>query len=203
LNNQKASRIVPAMKRTTFFVALILLSALPALAQTSEFGVVIGGSRRFVKGAARENGVEFIESNFSFSKNAFDLYWKIPIDEETSIKFKAGRIQTPVAFAYTVAGNPNTLRKDVDGEVQHVEGGVQYEFSEVFGSSGLFAGLGMYRQSGPGFSSTTNFGVSFGVNADFPLTKRYGIVVDGTYHWVRADFQPRYLTLGAGMRVSF
>jgi hypothetical protein len=203
LNNQKASRIVPPMKRTLFLTALIVLSALPALAQTSEFGIIVGGSRRFIDGAPHEEGVEFIESNFSFSKNAFDLYWKIPFEENSSFKLRGGRIETPVAFAYTVPGNPNTFRRDVDGEVQHIEAGVEYEFSEVYGSTSLFGGLGMYRQSAADVDSTTNFGLSFGVNADFPITKRYGVVLDGTYHWVRTDFQPRFLTLGAGVRVSF
>jgi len=203
LNNQKPSRIVPAMKRTLFLVALIVLSALPAFAQTSEFGVIVSGSRRFVDGAPAEVGVEFIESNFSFSKNAFDIYWKVPVEEDVAVRFKAGRIETPVSFAYQVAGNPNTLRKDVEGEVQHVEVAAEYDFSEIFGSTSIYAGIGLYRQSGPGFETTSDFGASFGVAADFPMTKRYGVVVDGTYHWVRTDFQPRYLTIGAGLRVSF
>lgn len=191
------------MKRTLFLVALIALSTLPALAQTSEFGVIVGGSRRFVDGAAAENGVEFIESNFSFSNNAFDLYWKIALEDELAIRLNAGRIETPVAFAYEIAGNPNTLRKDVQGEVQHAEIAADYGFSEIFGSSSIHAGVGLYRQSGPGFDTTTDFGASVGVSADFPMTRRYGVVVDGTYHWVRSDFQPRYLTIGAGLRVSF
>jgi hypothetical protein len=203
LNNQKASRIVPAMKRTLFLLALTLVCALPALAQTSEIGVVVSGTRRFVDGAPHEEGVEFIESNFSFSHNAFDLYWKIPLEEDTSIKLRGGRIETPVSFAYTVPGSPNKFRRDVEGEVQHIEAGVEYEFPEVFGSTGLFAGVGLYRQSGANNDSTTDFGASFGVNADFPITRRYGIVLDGTYHWVRTDFQPRFLTVGAGVRVSF
>jgi hypothetical protein len=203
LNNQKASRIVPPMKRTLFLAALIVLSALPALAQTNEFGIIVGGSRRFVDGAAAENGVEFLDSDFSFSKSAIDIYWRIPVEEDMAIKFRAGRIETPIAFAYQLEGNPNVFRKDVDGEVQHAEVLAEYEFPEVFGSTSISAGIGMYRQSGPGFDSTTDFGASVGVDADFPITKRYGVVVDGTYHWVRTDFQPRFMTVGAGLRVSF
>ncbi len=191
------------MKRTIFLLALIVASALPALAQSGELGILVGGSRRFVKGADREPGVEFIESNFSFSETSFDFFWALPIDPETRLKVKAGRIETPVAFAYELPDDPKVYRRDVEGEVQHVGAGVEYRFSEVFGSSALFAGLGLYRQTGPDFDSTTNAGVNFGVNADFPITRRYGIVVDGTYHWVRADFQPRYLTIGAGLRVSY
>ena len=114
-------------------------------------------------------------------------------------RLRGGRIESPVSFAYTVPGSPNTFRRDVNGEVQHIEAGVQYEFPEVYGSTGLFAGIGLYRQSGANVDSTTNFGASFGVNADFPITRRYGIVLDGTYHWVRTDFQPRFLTVGAGV----
>jgi hypothetical protein len=61
----------------------------------------------------------------------------------------------------------------------------------------------MYRQGAEGFESTTNFGFNAGVNADFPITRRYGVVVEAAYHWNRAEFQPRYLTLGGGLRVSF
>jgi len=203
LNNQKPSRIVPVMKRTSILFAMILISALPALAQTSEFGVIVSGSRRFIDGAPREEGVEFIESNFSFSNKAIDLYWKIPFEGDVSVKFKAGRIETPVAFAYKIPSSPNTFRKDADGEVQHAEVGVQYEFSEAFGSTGIFAGAGLYRQSAAGFDSTTNFGASFGISGDFPINRRYGVVLDGTYHWVRTDFQPRFMTVGAGLRIAF
>ncbi len=191
------------MKRTLFLLTLILASALPALAQTSEIGVIVSGSRRFVDGAAHEEGVEFIESNFSFSNNAFDLYWKIPFETDMAVKFKAGRIETPVSIAYEVPGNPNKFRKDADGEVQHAEVGVDYEFPEVFGSTAIFGGVGLYRQTASGFDSQTNFGLSLGVSADFPINRRYGVVMDGTYHWIRTDFQPRFLTVGAGLRVSF
>jgi hypothetical protein len=91
----------------------------------------------------------------------------------------------------------------VDGEIQHIEANVEYRFSEPFGTTGLFAGIGFYRQSGDDSESTTNYGVNGGVNADFPLSRRYGIVVEGTYHWTSADFQSRYMTVAAGLRVSF
>lgn len=201
MNNQKTSRIVPAMKRTFFLLVLIVAGALPALAQSGEVGIIGGGSRRFVKGAPHET--EFIESNFSFTENSFELFWALPIESDTRFKFKAGRIETPVAFAYQKEGDATTFRQDVEGEVTHLGAAVEYKFSEVFGSSALFAGLGLYRQSGPGFDTVNAAGANFGVNADFPITRRYGLIVEGTYHWVRTDFQPRYLTVGAGVRVSY
>lgn len=203
MNNQKPSRIVPAMKRTCLAIALTLFGALPVLAQSNEFGVIVGGSRRFVDGAPQATGEEFDDSNFSFGNNAVDLYWAMRLDDDTFLKFKGGRIQTSVPVAYEIPGIDETFRRDRDGEVQHAEMNVEYRFSEPYGSTGLFAGIGMYRQTADGEESSTNWGFNAGVNADFPLSRRYGIVLEGTYHWNRADFQPRYLTLGGGLRVSF
>jgi len=218
LNNQNPSRIVPAMKRTSILLALIVLGALPALAQTSEFGVLVGGSRRFVDGAPKETGVEFDDSTFSLSNNAFDLFWAMQLEPDTYIKIKGGRIQGPIAVGYRVEGKnepcspgdtapakpkPCLFRKDIEGEVQHLEANVEYRFSEPFGKTGLFAGVGFYRQSGEDSDSTSNYGVNAGVNADFPLSRRYGIVLEGTYHWTNSDFQSRFMTVEAGLRVSF
>jgi hypothetical protein len=210
LNNQKSSRIVPAMKRTSLFAALLLLlSALPVFAQSNEFGFIVGGSRLFVDGADKEDGVEFSDSDFSLSNNAFDLFWATQMEPATWIRFKVGRIQTPIPIAYIGPDSndegtePNLYRRDVNGEVQHAEVNVEYRFSEPYGSTGLFAGVGMYRQSAPDEESTSNFGFNAGLNADFPVTRRYGVVLEAAYHWNRTDFQPRYLTFGGGLRVSF
>ncbi len=204
------------MKRTLLLLALIVISAMPAVAQeTNEFGVIVGGSRRFVDGGGSTRSItgdaesDWIESNFSFSNNSVELYWAIPIEPDLQLKFKAGRIESEIAIPY-FADDPNTeavdsvrFRRDVDGEVHHVETVVEYEFDEPFGSSGLFAGLGYYRLSADGEESRMNWGITAGVNADFPITRRYGAVLEAAYHWTRAEFQPRYLTVGGGLRVSF
>ena len=82
MNNQNPSRIVPAMKRTSLLLALIVLSALPAVAQTNEFGVMAGGSMRFVDGAPREEDVVFADSTFAFSNSVFELYWAMQLEPE-------------------------------------------------------------------------------------------------------------------------
>lgn len=202
MNNQKASRIVPPMKRT-LLCALLVLSALPVFAQHNEIGALVGGSRRFVDGAAREESVTFDDSTFSFSNTTFDLYWAFQIEPETYIKLKAGRIEGPVAVAYEVPGDDDLFRRDVDGEVQHVEMNVEYRFREPYGTTGLFAGLGFYRVSAPGEETESNYGFNAGVNADFPLSPRYGIVLEGTYHWSKAEFNQRFMTFGGGLRVRF
>jgi hypothetical protein len=204
------------MKRTLFLLALIVIGAMPAVAQeTNEFGFLIGGSRRFVNGGGSIRSItgdvesDWLESNFALSNSSFELYWSIPIEPELSLKFKGGRMETEIAIPY-MADDPVTeevdsvlFRRDVEGEVTHVEALVEYEFDEPFGSSGLFAGLGFYQLAAEEEESRTTWGFTAGVNADFPITRRYGAVVEAAYHWTRTDFDPRYLTVSGGLRVSF
>jgi hypothetical protein len=193
------------MKRI-LFAALLALGALPLFAQanaSNKFGIVVGGSRMFVEGAPREEGVEFSDATFSFSNNAFDLYWATQLEPDTWLRVKAGRIAGPVPVAYTIPGNNTTFRRDADGELQHVGVDVEYGFSEPYGSTGIFAGVGLYRVSAPDADTSSSYGFNVGVNADFPITRRYGFVLETAYHWSRTDFQPRFLTLGGGLRISF
>lgn len=191
------------MKRTLFLVALVALGAFPAAAQSNEFGVMAGGSMRFIDGAPREEDVTFADSNFSFSNSVFELYWAMQLDPETYIKVKGGRIETQIAVPYRPEGADEDFRRDEDGEVQHAEVNVEYRFSETYGRTGLFAGVGFYHQSSPGSESSTNYGVNGGVNLDFPISRRYGVVLEGTYHWTNSRFQSRYMTATAGLRMAF
>jgi len=184
-------------------LALMIFSALPLFAQSTEFGVIAGASRRFVDNGQREDGVDWLDSNFSFSHSSVELYWGMSMDEDLYFKLKAGRIETEVAEAYSVPGTAGTFRRDAEGEVQHADAVVEYRFSEPYGTTGIFGGVGLYRQSGDGIAATNNFGWTAGVMSDFPLSRRYGVVLEAAYHWTNADFRPRYLTVGGGLRVSF
>lgn len=202
MNNQKPSLIVRAMKRTPFLLVVLLVwSALPLAAQSTEFGVLVGGSRRFAEAGPRAGDPAFEDGTFSLTNSAVDLYWAIPLDEDTRLKFKAGRIETTIPVAYEDASG--VYRVDEDGEVQHLETNVEYRFSEVFGKTALFAGLGFYRQSPSEGDASNTWGANVGVNGDLPLSRRYGVVVEATYHWVRDEFNPRYLTVTGGLRVAF
>ncbi len=191
------------MKRAAFLVALMAFSAIPAFAQSTEFGVIVGGSRRFVH-AGKDNPGDpnFIESNFSFDNTSVELFWGLKMEDDLWLKFKAGQIDSAIAFESPTNEN---FRVDAPGEVQHAEVVAEYRFDEPYGSTGIFGGLGLYRQSAdhPDAESTNNWGFSIGANADFPVTRRYGIMIETAYHWTRAPFRPRYLTVGAGLRVSF
>lgn len=207
MNNYNASRIVPAMKRTIFLVALTVLGALPAVAQTNEFGFLIGGSRRFVDSAKAEPNVDFRDSTFSLSNNSFDVFWAVRLEEDAYLKFRVGRLKNDIGVAYELPtgseGRLETYRRDADGEVQHATANVEYRFSEPWGSTGLVGGLGFYRLSPENEDSETSFGFNAGVTADLPLSRRYGVVLDATYHFAGGELQQRFLTGSAGLRVSF
>jgi hypothetical protein len=179
------------MIRTLAIAAFTLLISTSALAQSSQFGILFGGSKHLTADSDK----------FKFSNSVREIYYGINIEPGTVFKIKAGRITAPVAF------NVNDERNEVEkGTIEHIDGLIDYRFSEAFGSTGLFAGVGLYRQKGNvlGADETeTNYGFSGGVNADFPLTRRSGVVVEAAYHWVNVSYRPRYVTLSGGLRFSF
>ena len=196
-----SSNIFAAMKKTSIVLAVLVFGTLPLAAQSTEFGVIYGGSARSTDDSPVIG--ESLDDDFSLSSSAIDFYYGVELDPGTMFKVRVGRIETPVGLT-SVEGE----RSDVEGQVEHLDAIIEYRFSEPFGSAGLFGGIGLYRQTGtptPGASeiSETDYGFLVGVTADFPLSRRYGVVLDATHHWTKLPFKPRYLTAGAGLRIRF
>lgn len=199
------SLIVPAMRKAAVFLAFSLIIAAPMAAQTTEFGVLFGGSKRVIKNREAASGTDLLNPGFKFSNSSVDIYYALQVDPGTMFKVQVGRIDGPVAFREQEVRGANVVnvRHDVNGQVQHVEGLIEYRFSEPYGSTGLFAGVGMYRQTAQGVNSTTDYGFPIGLTADFPITRTYGFIAAATYHFTNADFRPRYLTVSGGLRIGF
>jgi hypothetical protein len=203
------------MRRILYLIAFASCAALPFAASlqaqtNSEVGIIIGGSRRFVEGGPEHAPGDLIESNFSLSNSTIDLYYSMQLEPQLNFKIRGGRIQTQVATPYeeeVVNGDGTisneTYRRDFEGEVTHIESVVEYRFSESFGTSALFGGLGYYRQTPDTGDSISNYGVVGGANIDLPISRRYGVVIEGAYHWINSEFDSRYMTLGAGFRARF
>ena len=191
---------------------LMLFAATPAFAQTSEFGILLGGSKRLISHSDQAAGLG-VSDNFRFSNSVREIFYAVQLDPGTNFKIKAGQIEGPVAFQFTTP--TGTARTDsAKGTVEHVDGIIDYRFSEAFGSTGLFAGVGLYRQRGTisdqavplvqrGTLTETNYGFQGGVNGDFPLTRRAGFIAEVAYHWINYHYKPRYVTLTGGLRLSF
>ncbi len=174
------------MKKVLFILAVSIVSALPAVAQTSSFGFIVGGTQKLGSGVG-----------FKFGNNVRELFFDTQIEPDYVFRIKGGEIQGPVSLQDTKG-----VFTQGSGKIDHIDGLVNYKFSEAFGSSGLFAGLGLYRQK-LGSLDETNYGLSAGVNADFPLTRTWAVTLEGTYHWINFHDRTRYLTIGGGLKINF
>jgi len=187
------------------FLLVVSVVAVPVFAQSTEFGALFGGSKRITGNDEAPTGGSLLNDSFKLSNSTIDLYYAVQVDEGTVFKINIGRINTPVGFRAREVRDGETVnvRRDVEGEVQHASGLIEYRFSEPFGSTGLFLGVGVYRHAASGFSSTTDYGFSGGLSGDFPISRKYGFIVAATYHQTYTEFRPRYLTVAAGLRLSF
>jgi hypothetical protein len=195
-------RIVPAMKKTAFFLGFLLLTAAPSFAQYQQFGVQVGGSKRLFSDKDREDQPNLPNDNFKLSNSVKEVWYGVDLEPGTMFKIKVGEIDGPMGVVQDTRINP-VVTSPRDGKLQHVDGIINYRFSEAFGSTGLFAGVGFYRSTASGQPSDTNYGFSGGVNADFPITRRFGFIGEATYHWVNYSYRARFVTVTGGLRLSF
>src|SRR5581483_5180482 len=140
-------RIVTAMRTTLFLLAISLVCAAPALAQTSEVGFLIGGTKRLISHTDQANGLG-ISDNFKFSNSDREIFYGVQLDPGTFFKVRLGQIEGPLAFQYMPAGGGHARTDIRKGTIEHADAVIDYRFSEPFGTTGLFAGLGLYRQRG-------------------------------------------------------
>jgi hypothetical protein len=197
------------MTKTSLAFILLILLAVPVFAQTNELGIAFGGVNRRLLGPDKDSGVS---TSWSFGSSVKEVYYSITLDPSVRFKIKAGEMDSSVTFVTTTPAVPASgstpavpavsTRHNATGQIEHIEGVADYRFAEAFGSTGLFAGVGIYRQKGGGMGET-NYGFSAGVNGDFPLNKRSGVVIEGTYHWTNFDASSRYITATAGLRFRF
>lgn len=205
LNRSRAMRIVAAMRKPACFLLFLLLAA-PAFAQTGQqFGVLFGGAKRLYSGRDRDKFPDLQPDKFRLTHGVREIFYGVQIEPATMFKIQAGQWSTDVGV---VQADPPL--KPRPGHVEHVNGVVDYRFSEPFGTTGLFAGFGLYRWSAPtaqanetDIQAATNYGWVAGVNGEFPMTKRYAFMVEGAYHWINMSSPVRYVTLTGGLRFGF
>lgn len=200
LNTPTGFHILPAMKNA-LLAAIVFACALPLAAQTSQFGFLVGGSRAIhtLPGTQGRSDI----NDFTFGDSVREVFYATRLDPDTLFKIKAGEVNVPITYRNGTDGAGKTIFAASRGKVDHVDALVDYRFSEAFGSAGIFAGLGMYKLKNPGQEDETNAGASGGINADFPLSRRYGVMVEATYHYLHTDVRQRFVTLTAGLRIAF
>jgi len=169
------------MTRTLLPVVVLLCTlSFPAFAQTSSVGFHLGLSQ------SNDDGIDF-----DFEGDLQEIFYALETDSSTAVKLKAGRMdsdQSPL---------PAT-----DGQVEYLALVGEYRFYEVFGSSALFAGPAAYRQK-YGDVNETDFGLTGGVSALFPVTRRFGVIAEIAYHWANFEETRSFVTAAAGLRLAF
>lgn len=169
------------MKRSLLLLVLLVTPSL-ALAQPFQFGILAGAGR------SMEDGFDL-----DFDEQVVEVFVGTRVDVQTMFNVKFG--QTDTAVGPTGDALPG-------GKLEYLAGQVEYQFDEIWGSSSLFAGPGVYRARG-GDIEEAELGISGGVNAVFPLTRRYGVLVELSYHWVNFEESYTFLTATGGLKVSF
>jgi len=191
------------MKKLTLIC--LILCAVPAFAQTSQVGILFGGSARLYDQREKKLRTD-LPDGFDLGNSVREIWYGFDIEPDTQLRIKAGEITGPVGGVVAPpASDPkgNALR---DGRIEHLDFIVDYRFDETFGSTGLFAGAGYYRQrSGLTDPATqkleSDYGFSVGANGDFPINRRYGVIIEGAYHWVNFSYKPRFITVTGGLRI--
>jgi hypothetical protein len=183
------------MKKTLILAGFLLAAAFPLLAQNNEVGLLVGGAKAMKTAAGGKS---------DFQHGFEEISYGVSMEQGTIFKIKLGRMNAKTAFVSKDAdGNQVVDVVDNDGRVEYADAVIEYRFSEPFGSTGLFAGTGLYRQGG-GNRQETDYGFVGGLNALFPITRSVGITAEAAYHWVHFySPKPRYATIGVGLRFAF
>jgi hypothetical protein len=188
------------MNRALILLGFLSIFSTVAMAQQehSAIGFLAGGSERL-------NGAD--RSSFKLDDRVYEIFYETHLEPDTVFRIKAGQIQTPITL--TQSG----IAFDGKGKIDHIDALIDYRFTELFGSTGIFLGPGLYRQkldesdplnaAAPSGMEETSWGISGGINAAFPMTQHYALIVDGTYHWINFKSKQREVTVGVGVKVMF
>lgn len=176
--------ILSGMIRNGLVLIVALILSLPLFAQDNSLGVLLGTAEYVDDGVSFDVGLDVME-----------IWYSRDIDIGTNLRFKLGQADLDVE-------DDDTALPRGEHEVEYGLVLVEYSFDEIYGSTALFFGPGAYRQSTDA-GKDTNFGLSGGVSADFPVTRRIGFIAEAAYHWVNADEEYEFIAVGAGVRLSF
>jgi hypothetical protein len=221
--------VTGTMKKALLVISLLLVSA-PLFAQSQEFILMFGGARRQASSSDRREST-LQTDNFDLGGSVREVSWGMELEPGTMFRIKGGAFDSAVRFHnpdFTTNPAANTPCTDnapttcrnlpfVNGTVTHVEAIIDYRFNEAFGTTGLFAGAGLYRQRGnsptaypvgTAVASTasmdeTKWGASVGVDSNFPMTRTIGLYLEGTYHFINFRDHARAITATAGLRFAF
>lgn len=170
----------PMIKR---LIVLAILVALPAVAQaqTSSLGMSFGIAEPTADGL-----------DFNLKDPTLEIFYRVPLDRGTNLTLKYGALESDLEIEGV---------KD-EGDLQYLDLIVSYEFDETFGRSAMFAGIGMYRQEIADLDES-DYGFVAGVNATFPVSRRFSLLTELSYHYAHFEADTSFLILTGGFQFNF
>jgi hypothetical protein len=160
-------------------VAIVLMSGSALQAQAMSFGFMLGGSESL------EDGVDL-----NLGDTVREVFFSTELEIDTNFRIKAGRVESESA--------------ERPGDLEYIQALIDYRFDEVFGSTTLFAGPALYRYEPDGdVEDESEYGFCGGVSGEFPVTRRFSLLAELTYHWVNFDDPYRFLTAAGGLKMRF
>jgi hypothetical protein len=117
--------------------------------------------------------------------------------------------QTLVGVRYGRIGfdDDQPLETLFDADLTYLTLAGEYKFDETFYEGGMYVGVGGYRLEGVDAAGAsqddTSFGLAIGVTGEFPITRRFGVVVEFAGHYTDLDVAQFFATGQAGLAVHF
>lgn len=93
---------------------------------------------------------------------------------------------------------------DFQGDLEWLTVVSEYRLPEGFYISGLFLGLGYYQRGGNfGFEDDEAWGVTLGIDGEFPITERWSVLVELSGHWADLEGEQVFTMALGGVTFSF
>lgn len=167
------------MMRRLIVLCVLVLTSTSALAQSASFGFMLGGAESL------EDGLDL-----NLGNTVREVFFTTDLELGVLFRIKAGQADIDEI--------------DRTGKIEYLQALIDYRFHEVFGSTSLFFGPGLYRHKpAGGLEDETEYGLSGGINGEFPFSRRVAFLAELSYHWVNFDDPYRFLTATGGIKLSF
>jgi hypothetical protein len=178
-----------------------------ARAQSSAFGV--GASGGLVDAAERE--FKFSD----FERSDVNVWAQYALDRQVFLRATLGRMRVAAHDAGQVVGSggaAGTVPEDLRDRIDYGLLATSYDFVEPAWTSGLFAGVGIYRVK-PGVPAgdlafaadekQSVFGFHFGVDAQLTVWRSFGVLGRVTVHIPQTSPHRVLVTADAGVSYRF
>ena len=151
-----------------------------------------------VSAAAGIGGSFDADPGDGFDHGTFQLGAALVTEPQTLVGVRYGEI----GF-----GSGEPLESLFDADLSYLTLAGEYKFDQTFYEAGMYVGLGGYRlegtDAGGASQDDTSFGLVVGVTGEFPITRRFGVVVEFAGHYTDLDEAQIFATGVGGVAVHF